>query len=68
MAIEKRPFGKTGHDSSAIIFGAAALKAKMPVAELEKIREATAQATARSMSQREVLAATFWICVAVSYN
>ena len=26
MAIEKRPFGKTGHESSAIIFGAAALK------------------------------------------
>ena len=26
MAIERRPFGKTGHDSSAIIFGAAALK------------------------------------------
>jgi len=25
MAIEKRPFGRTGHDSSAIIFGAAAL-------------------------------------------
>lgn len=27
MAIEKRPFGRTGHDSSAVIFGAAALKA-----------------------------------------
>jgi len=26
MTIEKRPFGRTGHDSSAIIFGAAALK------------------------------------------
>ena len=26
MTIEKRPFGKTGHDSSAVIFGAAALK------------------------------------------
>ena len=25
MAIEKRPFGRTGHDSSAVIFGAAAL-------------------------------------------
>ena len=27
MAIEQRPFGRTGHDSSAVIFGAAALKA-----------------------------------------
>lgn len=27
MTIEKRPFGKTGHMSSAVIFGAAALKA-----------------------------------------
>ncbi len=26
MTIEKRPFGKTGHNSSAVIFGAAALK------------------------------------------
>ena len=26
MAIERRPFGKTGHHSSAVIFGAAALK------------------------------------------
>lgn len=25
MAIEKRPFGRTGHDSTAVIFGAAAL-------------------------------------------
>ena len=27
MAIEKRPFGRTGHMSSAVIFGSAALKA-----------------------------------------
>lgn len=27
MAIERRPFGRTGHRSSAVIFGAAALKA-----------------------------------------
>ena len=25
MTIEKRPFGRTGHESSAVIFGAAAL-------------------------------------------
>ena len=27
MTIEKRPFGRTGHMSSAVIFGSAALKA-----------------------------------------
>jgi aryl-alcohol dehydrogenase-like predicted oxidoreductase len=27
MTVEKRPFGRTGHMSSAVIFGSAALKA-----------------------------------------
>ena len=36
MAIEKRPFGRTGHMSSAVIFGAAALA---------KVDQATADAT-----------------------
>jgi aryl-alcohol dehydrogenase-like predicted oxidoreductase len=27
MTLEKRPFGRTGHTSSAVIFGSAALKA-----------------------------------------
>ena len=36
MAIEKRPFGRTGHMSSAVIFGAAALA---------KVDQATADRT-----------------------
>lgn len=45
MAIEKRPFGRTGHMSSAVIFGAAALK---------EVDQATADRTLDLLLERGV--------------